>query len=462
MATQQITKQKPPLTFIVPTSSSLPSENFKGWDAFAQDVYIFEVSIKYGARQTLALDDADLGIPEAVREKLKVKSDRIKGNKRVTFSREKQLAKGRLEAIRDRIEKLTVVFELGRVIHIQDISEALQCFEELQTEAQSESENLAVLYPQEKQSFLDDIEDILNSRGISQADIDAALEVYEAQYPSPGELSDIRVEVRRFTKIPSHREYLEKRANYAQQLKQAELDKAEAVRIKAEAELFERGYLAQQQAIATGLTMAANTSWEKLASVLQRFGEIQGTPNGKQAPGLETAIKELKVVAKFNPQLDGLLEEIDALDRAFREGSEDAPGKLQEFHNHLRSLRVSHGTDGFEQVWKVLDGDRKLKEFLKKLEEIDPEALAPSEIQDIEAQQAQLISMFRGKCKALKKAMTQFNRDYQKATGRSIKVAQNETDTEASPVEAETPSSIETELENIITTAAVGDESVGF
>lgn len=210
--------------------------------------------------------------------------------------------------------------------------------------------------------------------------------------------------------------------------------------------------------------MAANTSWEKLASVLQRFGEIQGTPNGKQAPGLETAIKELKVVAKFNPQLDGLLEEIDALDRAFREGSEDAPGKLQEFHNHLRSLRVSHGTDGFEQVWKVLDGDRKLKEFLAKLEEIDPETLAPSEIQDIEAQQAQLISMFRGKCKALKKAMTQFNRDYQKATGRSIKVAQSETDTEAEPepVEAETPSSAEVELENIITTAAVGDESVGF
>lgn len=179
------------------TSPSLPSENFKGWDAFAQDVYIFEVSIKYGARQTLALDDADLGIPEAVREKLKIKSDRIKGNKRVTFSREKQLAKGRLEAIRDRIEKLTVVFELGRIIHQDNIAEAMECFEELQTEAQSESENLAVLYPQEKQSFLDDIEDILNSRGISQTDIDAARSVYEAQYPSPGELSDIRVEVRR-------------------------------------------------------------------------------------------------------------------------------------------------------------------------------------------------------------------------------------------------------------------------
>lgn len=194
-----------------------------------QPLYMLEMQVVVGPKQSTKFAAADLGLNADVISKL----DEIqaRGGYAPKFSQTLKKAANQLRGAAKKLYRECTIYSTPfRFVRGEHLEQALDLIAEIEAEAETLRADLVQEYPDQMRDFLDKVESVLTTAFPNQPDrVKLALERYAEEYPSPEDFEQaLQVVVKGPTKLSGITDQLKEDAELQKQLAQQDLEAAEA------------------------------------------------------------------------------------------------------------------------------------------------------------------------------------------------------------------------------------------
>ena len=385
-------------------------------------LYLLEVEIITGVKQSLGLDTADLGLdPELV--------EGLAGGYRAKISQRLKDARNKLSAAQKIFyRQLSVYAPPFRFVLEERLEEALEHIDHMEQQAQQLRAELVADYETEAEAFLVDLETRLQKvvptdQPNRDRDIEAALTSYAEEFPSLDDFADcLQIVVKGPTKLTSLAEQIKRdqalQAELADQEKAIAQNRLEATRLETErkaAELLQRNLIS---AVYASQTTCKEEAYELVGEFLDRTDSRQaGQLTSRDTEALSTLFNRLDLLAAHNPGLQDLVDQARSLKKLYAQKSPDidqVQKAVEQFQEYLKTQvdRETSGSTGLQKLTRSLSFSANYKALTQELEQLaikpDPtrlqelEGKVQSDLDVLKLRQRRLVSLHKKAMEAAK------------------------------------------------------------
>lgn len=388
-----------------------------------KDVYLIDISISAG-KSSARLRKDNLGLSQDVLDKLEEIGS---GGFSARLSKKLKEYMNQLDGLKKKLyNDYTVFVKPFRFFEASHYPEVEAAISEIQTLADACRHQLVETdYDSEFESFMLNIEDLLDVAGVVGEEKNNALMHYAEVFPSPEEFAEnsLQVVINTLYKVPTLLEQARKDASLAKEIAEKENAEAKAKKSRLEIQIAEeqaRLELRKQEAIARSqdafsqsllgalkgsVDKSRDDAYAEFATLLDRSGASSDGVKAKQ--GWDAAFRRLEVLSSFDASLKPMLEKAEKVrDIFFAENADmsDLEESVSAFQQTLQDSLKSerNASEGALKLSKMLSFEGQYQDLLTQLDNLknNPDEQA---IDELEGKLESIANLFEYRRKDLKK-----------------------------------------------------------